>query len=182
MHNWSFVRPSFLYLLNSYPEGKILGVEIGTDEGENAAKMLKHCSRIKLILVDIVDKPRMHKAIEPYAERVNFIHKASVEAAKQFPDKFFDYIYIDGAHDYDNVINDLTAWYPKIKTGGIFSGHDWWYSDVRRAVWDFFKDKPPQRIYTVQEQYIGIFPPSDAEMMDWWFKESNGKITADNPS
>jgi len=46
-------------------------------------------------------------------------------------------VYIDGAHDFDNVMLDLIHWVPKVKIGGIVSGHDYFYSEsckVPRAV------------------------------------------------
>ncbi len=53
------------------------------------------------------------------------IRAESVPAAEMFKDEFFDFIYIDANHTYDGVSDDLRAWYPKLKTGGIFSGHDY---------------------------------------------------------
>lgn len=53
------------------------------------------------------------------------IVKLSVEAAKDFEDESLDFVYIDAAHDYHNVSSDLKAWWPKVKPGGIVSGHDY---------------------------------------------------------
>lgn len=50
---------------------------------------------------------------------------SSIEASKLFSNEFFDLIYIDADHTYDAVKNDLYAWYPKLKSGGILSGHDY---------------------------------------------------------
>jgi predicted O-methyltransferase YrrM len=57
----------------------------------------------------------------------------------------FDFIYIDGAHDYDNVLSDLKRWYSKLKVGGFMSGHDYnfdrnssFYSSTE-AIHDFIK-------------------------------------------
>lgn len=41
-----------------------------------------------------------------------------------FSDKFFDAVYIDGLHTYDQVLLDIDNYLPKIKSGGIISGHD----------------------------------------------------------
>ena len=79
----------------------------------------------------------------------------STDWAKKFPDSFFDWIYIDADHSYQAVLDDLAAWYPKIKTHGIISGHDFPpYADtdnphpahenypfgVEKAVTEFFKN------------------------------------------
>jgi len=53
-----------------------------------------------------------------FGERVNFIRSFSVEASLTI-DNDFDLIYIDGNHKYLYVLDDLRAWYPKLKKGGI---------------------------------------------------------------
>ena len=53
------------------------------------------------------------------------IRKSSVEAAKLFADNSLDVVYIDASHNYIDVVNDIDAWLPKIKKGGIISGHDY---------------------------------------------------------
>jgi hypothetical protein len=45
-------------------------------------------------------------------------------------------VFIDGAHDYDSVYSDLTAWWPRVKDGGILAGHDIDSPDVQRALED----------------------------------------------
>ena len=60
-------------------------------------------------------------------------------AAKNFSDKFFDIVFIDGDHTYAAVKADLEAWWPKVRAGGIFCGDDYAWSDVKRAVDAFAK-------------------------------------------
>lgn len=63
------------------------------------------------------------------------IHRMlSVEAAKKFPDGYFDLVYIDANHAYDYVKADIAAWLPKVKRGGIIGGHDYNEEPVKRAV------------------------------------------------
>lgn len=57
--------------------------------------------------------------------QVKPIKKASVEAAKEFNDKSLDAVFIDAGHEYEDVIADIKAWYPKVKDGGIIAGHDY---------------------------------------------------------
>jgi hypothetical protein len=68
--------------------------------------------------------------------------KESVEAARECRDNIFDFIFIDAGHYYEDVLSDLNAWYPKLKEGGIISGHDYFtrvHPGVKYAVDDFFK-------------------------------------------
>jgi|694.fasta_scaffold03604_9 hypothetical protein len=61
-----------------------------------------------------------------YKEHKNvYIHKGfSQNILKNFPDNYFDFIYIDGDHSYEGVKNDLMLSKRKVKINGIISGHD----------------------------------------------------------
>ena len=48
----------------------------------------------------------------------------TTEAAKHIEDDSVDYIYVDARHDYCGVTQDLQAYWPKLKGGGILAGHD----------------------------------------------------------
>ena len=53
------------------------------------------------------------------------VHRAlSVDAARDFADASLDFVYIDARHDAAGVLEDLRAWYPKLRPGGLFAGHD----------------------------------------------------------
>lgn len=58
----------------------------------------------------------------------------SAESASKFADASLDFIFIDAAHDYDSVVKDVAAWYPKLKPDGIFAGHDYPWHEVKKAV------------------------------------------------
>ena len=81
---------------------------------------------------------------------VRVVREFSIDAAKMFPDKYFDYVYVDAAHTYEEVKKDLAVWYPKVKDGGILAGHDYfpdtriWRGDpcgVYQAVNEFVEEK-----------------------------------------
>ncbi len=61
----------------------------------------------------------------PYADKVVFHRMTTLEAALLVPDNSLDYVYIDARHDYCGVKEDLEAWWPKLRKGGVFAGHDY---------------------------------------------------------
>ncbi len=67
-------------------------------------------------------------------ERVKFIREFSREASLLFDDETFDFIYIDADHTYEAVIIDLESWYPKLKVGGVISGHDYIDGDYTLSI------------------------------------------------
>ena len=182
---WQMIRPSYLVFLNCripvaetpWSEGGIIqAAEVGTAGGINSAIILKAYSKVFLHLVDSYEYGQspeaMLKSVEPYKERTKFHHMTSLEGAKQYPDEFFDYVYIDAAHDYKSVSEDMEAWYPKVKYGGMLSGHDWYDKEVRDAVYNFVT-KNPQRLYGVQSYFQEgkptPFTHEENMGVDWWF-------------
>jgi hypothetical protein len=101
--------------------------------------------------------------LKPFAERSVIIKGWSVEVAEWFldMDKKLDYVYIDGNHEFTHVANDIAAWTPVVRKGGIIAGHDfkrsrgnyichvkdvvqaWTYSHSIRPWFVFTKDKAP---------------------------------------
>lgn len=60
-------------------------------------------------------------------------------ATTWFADGSVDSIFIDAGHSYESVTKDLNAWLPKMKKGGMMSGHDYMtFAGVHNAVNDFF--------------------------------------------
>jgi hypothetical protein len=62
------------------------------------------------------------------------VRKPSVEAAKGYKDKALQFVFIDGSHEQRDVEADLSAWLPKIRTGGAIAGHDIHLASVRAAI------------------------------------------------
>lgn len=112
------------------------GAEIGTLRGEYAEVICKAILGVKLYCVDPyvgyinhtqddLDKSYIQakKRLSPY--HVQFVKNYSVEASMAFEDNELDFVYIDAAHDFRNVVDDIDSWYPKVRSGGIVSGHDY---------------------------------------------------------
>jgi len=140
-----------------------VAVEIGTHLGEFAAALLSQWKGKRLVCVDpwVADIPgytgqdsialRNRSAdleeckarLAPYGSRVEYLRMLSDEAAPLFDSESIDFVYIDGNHQYESVIQDLHLWYAKVRSGGIFAGHDWasdWIHTVQRAVREFSKE------------------------------------------
>jgi hypothetical protein len=71
------------------------------------------------------------------------VHRGySSDVVDDFHDEYFDWIYIDGDHQYRFVKQDLNLYYPKVKVGGYIAGDDygyegWWDNGVQKAVDEF---------------------------------------------
>lgn len=90
------------------------------------------------------------KNIEPVKSVINPIKMDSVSASALFEDESLDFVFIDGAHDYHSVKEDIVHWYPKVKKGGYIAGDDYVWPDVSKAVTEFFEFK---RIIPIQSKF-----------------------------
>lgn len=65
--------------------------------------------------------------LTPFEYRCAVKRMLSLDAAKLFADegRSFDCVYLDAAHDYDSVVADISAWYPRVRHGGVLAGHDY---------------------------------------------------------
>lgn len=153
------------------------GAEIGVCRGAFSKHILSNWRGKTLNLIDpwvhqgsVLDKSDVSdvehlmnleackEAMKGFRHRVNFFKMFSVDAAKHAEDGSYDFVYIDAKHDYRSVWADLTAWYSKVKSGGIFAGHDYKNScvrknlvEVKRAVDAFFYQKPEKVLTTTED-------------------------------
>lgn len=65
-----------------------------------------------------------HNRLDNYIN-YRFIKKFSVEAADLVEDESLDFVYIDANHSEPYVTQDIEAWAPKVRPGGIVAGHDY---------------------------------------------------------
>jgi hypothetical protein len=78
--------------------------------------------------------------IDPVKHILNPIRMSSLDAVKLYDDESLDFVFVDASHEYEDVKQDIEAWYSKVKKGGIFAGHDYHQSwpGVMQAVDEFF--------------------------------------------
>jgi len=148
------------------------GAEIGVSRAINAVEMFKRIPDLKLILVDpwipytrsmTVKRANRHYQIakeKMKSRNAVIMRMTSMEAVKQIKDSSLDFIYIDGLHNFDNVMLDLIHWSPKVKTNGIISGHDYCLNagtGVFKAVSAYASGHGVYNIYMTKESPQSFF-------------------------
>lgn len=147
-------------MVADYPSGSHF-IEIGTWKGKSAAYMAEAIKNSgKNIQFDCIDtfKGSLNEShhqqdpdvasgrlfdvftnnMKPLEGFYKPVISDSAEAASLYEDASVDFVFIDAAHDYDSVVKDIAAWQPKVKKGGVLSGHDVNSSEVSRAVAKFY--------------------------------------------
>lgn len=160
-----------------------VGIEIGVCEGYNSLDLLKIFPDMTLYMVDNYPennenkKELLLKNIEPFKDRAIYINKSSKDASLDFPDLFFDFIYIDANHSYENVLEDCRLWYPKAKEQSLIAGHDFWDKGVFDALIDFSEEARNVvyglRHFCKNNEYI-IYKQI-AEYSDWFIVKDSKK-------
>jgi hypothetical protein len=114
------------------------GAEIGVRTGGYSQVLLEANKNLELLCVDTwapygrVSQNRQDRyyrmcvnRLAPYKAKI--MKMSSMDALKEVPDGSLDFVYIDGAHDFDNVMMDLIGWANKVRRGGIIAGHDYYH-------------------------------------------------------
>lgn len=131
-----------------------IGLEIGTDQGITAKYLLSsrddlflHCVDPYINYIDwngnnlnerIMVEDIMLNNLKQFQDRYTLHKKTSDDAVDDFEDNSFDFVFIDGLHEYDQVLKDCHNYYGKVKTNGLFCGHDYTViAGVNRAVNEF---------------------------------------------
>lgn len=117
--------------------------EIGVAEGNFSRDMLKYWNASKVYSVDLWGKipdqtgdggfendwheknyQNALSLLKEFGDKSIILRGISWEMAVQVQDESLDFIHFDAGHSYECVKQDFTAWIPKVKKGGIISGHD----------------------------------------------------------
>jgi hypothetical protein len=128
----------------------IIGAEIGIYKGDMSEALLSRMPNLTLYMIDrwtaypeeervkhvgrmIYESAQKFAGFEQMTRRkvARFgdrarIHKGnSVDMAKKFPARFFDFVFIDANHQRNFVDADIQAWQAHLKPGGLLCGHDY---------------------------------------------------------
>jgi hypothetical protein len=174
MTSTNLISPSRRELLARLPVGGI-AAEIGVWEGDFSDAIMDWCCPARLHLIDpwvftMEFGKRWYGGLKAKSqadmdaifahvcdrfakyEQVTIHRCASSSAALLFPAHYFDWVYIDGNHNYEFVRRDLQDFASKIKRGGYLTGDDYsWESPeqpgdfpVQRAVEEFAAENQMQ--------------------------------------
>ncbi len=151
------------------------GVEIGVDRGYFSREILNRTKLSRLYSVDVWMKDDIffeaHAKLKNFSGRSVLMRSSSMICSQSFPHNFFDFVHIDADHSFEKVSKDLEYWWPKLKTGGIMSGHDYmpeWNSEpfgVIEAVNNFVQ-KHSQKLFVVGTNW-----------KSWYFFKTGIKVT-----
>jgi len=145
----AFDRLDYEHLVNQLPNHSNI-LEVGSFRGQSIASIADTIIRknITVYAVDLFDKVVSENYHEPEVEsrragmyddfmknmkdmglssHVMAFPMKSVDAAKHFSDRNvkFDLVFLDAGHSYEEVRDDINAWWPLVKDGGVLSGHDY---------------------------------------------------------
>jgi hypothetical protein len=142
---WFNYQNFYQWVLSKSNQGVF--VEIGLWKGKSitfmAEKVKEMNYKLKLIGIDTfegtTDVPSLmadpniqngtlldtyFKNIGPVKEYITTIVGDSHAEYIEFENESIDVLFIDGDHSYAAVKADIELWFPKVKMGGIISGHD----------------------------------------------------------
>lgn len=125
-------------LLGRLPK-QAIAAEVGVHAGLFADKILSITDPRKLYLIDcwqpVPDTFYANKdlasvfelVVKKYSNdpRVIIVKDFSLEAAKRFQPRTFDWVYIDANHEEQHAFADLCAYWPLVKANGFLAGHDY---------------------------------------------------------
>lgn len=132
-----FTFPDFYRYVATEPGGighHWHGVEVGVYTGQSAAFLaveLVNGFRPGIATLDLVDLEltkhgtRLNLAPLERSEVLGrFLEMSSIAAAHLYDDASLDFVFIDADHSYYAVAQDIDAWRPKVRSGGLLAGHD----------------------------------------------------------
>jgi predicted O-methyltransferase YrrM len=122
---------TLLHLLAACPKTTVIGVDAWRHRPENTGKEGGETyHELKMPALEAKVRVRSRR----FGDRC-ILHKMdTTQAATLIPDGSLDLVFIDADHTEAGVLADIDAYLPKIREGGVMSGHDINWPTVQRAV------------------------------------------------
>ena len=122
--------------------------EVGVRDGRTTFYLLNNCPQLTIYGIDLdISKFYTDAVKEQYKDRLIPIQGNSSLVADKIPS--VDLVFIDADHGYVGCSADIREYTPKVKTGGILSGHDIDFPGVNKAVNQFVQhyDVGPNNVW-----------------------------------
>jgi hypothetical protein len=118
------------------------GAEVGVAEGRYSKAICDRNRDVHLLCVDPWLKYNGNRRSHPQSEHdrnieitkrilapfdVEIVKGFSMDVVRTVPPESLDFVYIDGNHGFDYVMQDIIEWSRRVKRGGIVSGHDYYH-------------------------------------------------------
>lgn len=162
LESWDFSHHDIPRIINE--KGYKVGVEVGVAYGGHSECILRDTKVEVLYGIDPYTRYQeydgdamnleqsklddmfqmVNSRLAFYDGRFRLMRQFSVKASVDFGNESLDFAYLDGNHYEQFVLEDLTAWFPKVRAGGMISGHDYnhpSFPGLTRIVNKFFADK-----------------------------------------
>jgi len=111
--------------------------------------------------------------LAPFIEKgvYKIIRKSSMEALADISDGSLDFVYIDADHSYKAVKEDVEGWAPKVRDGGIVSGHDFYtFKSGAGGIIPAVNEYIAKTGYTLQlTEWDNSNPDGDSRQPSWFF-------------
>lgn len=94
---------------------------------------------------------------------VSVLRECSPAAAEKFADSSLDFVFLDGDHSLLGVSMDLSAWWLKLRKGGILAGHDWLCPGEVQGGWGQFVQEAVASFSTMEAVDVFLVPEFGGE-------------------
>lgn len=160
----------------------LVGVELGLYRAESFCALLQNCPNIKKLYgvdswqpyddwigtsrdakkagkttnipsMDLVRETALNYIyFSGQAHRAEILEMDTAEAVLEFEDDSLDFVFLDAYLSEEQARRELRDWWPKVKKGGLFSGHDWQDRMVRDVVREFIDENDPDATWCAYDQ------------------------------
>ena len=179
-----FERLSSLQSEVSSDGSGLIGVEIGVAGGEHALSLFKSLNIRKIYLIDPYEhypeyfEGKLHYGVDQselqpmeelakellseYSDKIVWVKEKSSVGINLIEEKV-DFVYIDGNHQYEYILEDIDSYYPIVKPLGVLGGHDYYNG---------FQREHDSVLNVVNSFVIEHNLQLRTEMPDWWIEKA----------
>lgn len=152
----SHTRPSTQKAIEILKDKPVRVIEIGCYSGINARNIIKNLNVSEFVVIDpyesydefpdynsqllIKAQRAAAKRLNGFSAKITWIKKYSNEATPFLEGKY-DFIYVDGNHEFEYAYEDMKKYYMFLKSGGVMGGHDIADRGVHHALFKFLSEE-----------------------------------------